>query len=640
MAAVQWSLCGTQVCWSNFLWLMSLGSLTVRKMLKGVPDGRTFSKQAPIGNKAQSVDFFFCELYHSAAEPLPCDEQRLQGIKTQTKGKPVSQDADVWFEDSPWLNAGEDPNGKDDDATAMSATSATSAARQEWNPDAPSVDVLLGFTIASSETVVGMPRRYLSHCHLHDLYWMFEASWDCLRARSVSVNLAECPSFSLFRQRWRIWRRYLKIRKPSQHAQCQTCWELQRVMNAKDAIWSKRAQAAKDLREHYQLQYMDRCIYWSMRWASRFLGSVLCVIIDSMDKTKMSYPRWPFDKNPKALDKLIRPRFVFTLAIAHGWCTAAYVQDEVQHHGSSAFCEALVRVVEHVYVTSRTSKRAFPQHLVIQSDNTVAQAKNQHAFLTLAFFVAKYRFLTVNLFFLMVGHTHEDVDQMFGVVLSLVLQRHKFQTPEEFLVLLRQELSERCLAQGHQLITETLTAIRDFKDWMRPMDIKLEDAFKTRGGVETPHAFTFKMRRDLCWADVNNVARPGVLLPGHPNDVMCCVKTYMRDQQLQDIPTLVIPFGHELRVRSPSPLQIKRCHELTEKQIDQYLALACLCEEEFDLPQAAARLRKLVVERVYEIPDASWLEGAEVDRPRSLELGHSIFPHLPAASWRLTSKIG
>ena len=29
----------------------------------------------------------------------------------------------------------------------------------------------------------------------------------------------------------------------------------------------------------------------------------------------------------------------------------------------------------------------------------------------------------------MVGHTHEDVDQMFGVVLSLVLQRHKFQTP-------------------------------------------------------------------------------------------------------------------------------------------------------------------------------------------------------------------
>lgn len=161
-----------------------------------------------------------------------------------------------------------------------------------------------------------------------------------------------------------------------------------------------------------------------------------------------------------------------------------------------------------------------------------------------------------------------------------------------------------------------------------------------RGGVEAPHAFTFKMRRDLCHADVHNVARPGVLLPGHPNDVMCCVKTYMRSQQLQDVPTLVIPFLHDLRVQSPWPLQVKRRHELTEKQIEQYLALAQLCDQEFDMPQAAARLRKLVIERVYEIPEASWLQGAEVERSGQLELGSSIFPHLPATSWRLISKIG
>jgi len=239
----------------------------------------------------------------------------------------------------------------------------------------------------------------------------------------------------------------------------------------------------------------------------------------------------------------------------------------------------------------------------------------------------------------MVGHTHEDVDQMFGVVLSLVLQRHRFQTPEEFLELLRQELSDRCLAQGHQLITDTLTAIRDFQDWMAPMNVKLSEAFKTRSGVEPPHAFTFKMRRDLCWADTHNVARPGVLLPGHPNDVMCCVKAYMRDQQLQDVPTLVIPYGHEQRVLSPWPLQVKRRTELVELQIDHYLALARLCVEEFDMPLAAARLRKLVVERVYEIPEASWLGSVEVERSGQLELGNSIFPHLPATSWRLISTI-
>jgi hypothetical protein len=93
-------------------------------------------------------------------------------------------------------------------------------------------------------------------------------------------------------------------------------------------------------------------------------------------------------------------------------------------------------------------------------------------------------------------------------------------------------------------------------------------------------------------------------------------------------------------VSCPHGTQIKRRHELTEQQIDHYLTLARLCEAEFHLPQAAARLRKLVVERVYEIPEVSWLEGAEVERSGVLALGSSIFPHLPATSWRLISKIG
>lgn len=635
----QWQLCGVSVCLKNFAYLLSLGQGTIAKMLKGLPDGRAASMRPGLYEKSHCVDFFFYELYHSAAEPLPCDGTKQQMTKLKAKSKVA--DADIWFDEVPWLAEGDDPNQFESEnaaAVSTSSTSATSGHREDWNPDAPSVGGLVAFTIASSAQVVGLPHRYISHCHLHDLYWLFEASWDSLRGRSATVVLTECPSFSLFRTRWQIWKRYIKIRKPAQFSQCQTCWELQRAMNARDSNWTKRGQAAQELRIHYQNQYMDRCIYWSMRWASKLLGSILCIIIDSMDKTKMSYPRWPFDRKPKSLEGVIRPRFIFTLAIAHRWCTAAFVQDEIQNHGSSAFCEVLVRVVEHIYQMSLRSRRAFPLHLVIQADNTVSQAKNQYAFIALAFFVARYKFLTANIFFLLVGHTHEDVDQMFGVVLSLVLQRHRFQTPEDFLSLLQRELSDRCLAQGHQLITESLSAIRDFKTWLAPMNCKLSNAFGNRSGEEAPHAFSFKLRRDLCRADIEDVCRPGRLEPGHPNDVVCCVKTYMRSPRLQDPPTLILPYRQDLRVTG-TPMEVKRVYQLTEKQIDDYLALAKLCEQEFNLPLAAARLIKLVTSRVYDVPGLTWLEKAEQERQGTFELGDPIFPHLPATSWKLICKI-
>ena len=52
---------------------------------------------------------------------------------------------------------------------------------------------------------------------------------------------------------------------------------------------------------------------------------------------------------------------------------------------------------------------AFPKHLVVQSDNTTAQAKNTDVAMFLAYLVFRYKSATTDLFFLMVGHTHEDM---------------------------------------------------------------------------------------------------------------------------------------------------------------------------------------------------------------------------------------
>jgi hypothetical protein len=93
--------------------------------------------------------------------------------------------------------------------------------------------------------------------------------------------------------------------------------------------------------------------------------------------------------------------------MAHGWHTTIYLTDANHNHGADAFCEAVCLAVEKVWEMSMTSRRLFPQHLVLQSDNAVAQAKNECVFHLLAHFVARYKFITANIFFLMVGHSHE-----------------------------------------------------------------------------------------------------------------------------------------------------------------------------------------------------------------------------------------
>ena len=359
--SVKWSLCGVRVCYANFVHLLGTNSPSISKSIRGMPDFRKTGRDLPAkprpAPQAQHVDFFFYELYHSAAEPLP-DRPTSSSVIT----------TDVSLNGSPWHEE------KDPDEV------------MEWTPDAPSVERFVQLTVACHGVAVpGVPVRYLPHGKLHDLYWMFLSQWDIFSAPGVQGPDVAVPSYTLFWRRWQTWKRFLRFRKASQHAQCQTCFELQAQMHKTSLSWEARMDSARALRLHYRLQYEDRCVYWALRFASQQPDSqILCITIDSMDKAKFAWPRWPFGRVSKNLDGLVRPRTVLTAAVVHGWCTMLYVADEVQNHGSDAFCEVLCRAIQCAWELSVKESRPFPRHLVIQSDNTVSQAKNGHAMLFLA----------------------------------------------------------------------------------------------------------------------------------------------------------------------------------------------------------------------------------------------------------------
>ena len=83
----------------------------------------------------------------------------------------------------------------------------------------------------------------------------------------------------------------------------------------------------------------------------------------------------------------------------------------------------------------------------------------------LAFLVSRRWFLSVNLIFLIVGQTHEDIDQLFGVVVSLIFQLGAFEAIVELMEYLPEKLRNKFAAQQELVAYTCLTTIRDFSKW-------------------------------------------------------------------------------------------------------------------------------------------------------------------------------
>ena len=73
----------------------------------------------------------------------------------------------------------------------------------------------------------------------------------------------------------------------------------------------------------------------------------------------------------------------------------------------------------------------------------------------------------------MVGHTHEDIDQLFALVAKYMLQKTSYQTPAEILEYIAEHLRPRVAARGEVLNAQLMMAVRDFllMDVARPTDI-------------------------------------------------------------------------------------------------------------------------------------------------------------------------
>ena len=515
---------GAKVCRAGFCAILGTKPQTLMKrmhrcldMRKKLPGESGEGTRPERQTATPLIDLFFMELYHGAAEDLP----------ENTHTYDVDADIDKDHEES----------------TVHCPDAASIADLFNWTPEAAISERAAHFIGPNASA----PRRHLPPGKPTTLYWQFLDWYESIRdvAGSSGINdlpfLAKFPSWTTFHRRWfQKWAHLLAFRKISQHKECSMCHDFRCQIHRRGTPTAEKVAIARQWREHVRAQYHDRLLYWSLRWASRMYQDVLVIIIDSMDKVKTMYPKYRSHRKPAYLDGLPRPRSTLSAVLCHGWCTCIYTADEFLSHGASAFCEVLCRALDQVLAISQKTGRPMPRHLVIQSDNTTSQAKNSVVSVFLAYLVAKGYFSSATLNFLTVGHTHEDVDRLFAMILLLVLRPKLWETPEEMNALIEEALRPLTEAKKEELIVEEVRHIRDFDTWLGSMGVHLYNAFVTRRGIEASHAFTYKQRADLSAAEVDNMPRRRKRFDEHQEDVFAIVKGRMHMTKTQP-PVLAVP---------------------------------------------------------------------------------------------------
>ncbi|CAJ1352230.1 unnamed protein product, partial [Effrenium voratum] len=227
------------------------------------------------------------------------------------------------------------------------------------------------------------------------------------------------------------WRTCLHFRERSSHSTCLTCDRLRAKMrHASD--FTTHATAADQLLGHLRVAWACKQQYWLARATSRMKSELLTLIIDGFDKSKTLLPRWTRGRTPKGtvFEKNIRTNLNLSAVHAHGWGFYVYISDEQISAGSSWSWEIVFRTLEHVFHSARRSNLRVPSGLWIQSDNTVKEIKNSVSGLLCSYLASLGYFEDIGHYHLPKGHTHEDIDGIFGVISLAVLEsQDDCQTP-------------------------------------------------------------------------------------------------------------------------------------------------------------------------------------------------------------------
>lgn len=132
----------------------------------------------------------------------------------------------------------------------------------------------------------------------------------------------------------------------------------------------------------------------------------------------------------KSLESKWRPQCHVTGILIPGHLEGYFILPPDVRKDSNLQCTLLARACDLVMARLQRAGHEMPETLIIQCDNTCREGRNQWLLAFQCYLLFRARFSCVCNNFLMVGHTHIDLDQRFSVITSALSRAQVLETPE------------------------------------------------------------------------------------------------------------------------------------------------------------------------------------------------------------------
>ena len=208
-----------------------------------------------------------------------------------------------------------------------------------------------------------LPRRWLPHGTYYELYTLYCAYMTCAGEKVASTSTFYRVLASSG------WEKKIRFSPPSSHSKCSICMRLRSKIQHSSGIQEHTDSCDKLLR-HLAGQFSDRQCYWACRSRAKAEGDIICLITDSMDRSKFSLPRYHRGRAPKDVETTRRPSCEVTSTLVHGVGVYTWISDENQSSGSNWVLETLSRALEHTHAFYQRVGKPIPSVIKVFADNT------------------------------------------------------------------------------------------------------------------------------------------------------------------------------------------------------------------------------------------------------------------------------
>lgn len=216
----------------------------------------------------------------------------------------------------------------------------------------------------------------------------------------------------------------------------------------------------------------------------------------------------------------------------HG--TFLYYTDNLTAGGANIIIEVMRQTTKDLQVLLQRKKDKhgngldMPDHLILQFDNCT-ENKNKYVFAYISLLVQEGHFKVVEVFFLIVGHTHASIDQYFSVLAKAIWLCVFIGSPLALEALLAKEGSEYSISGNERnnatkvdpsdmkkvapLLVKKISIVFDFKSVLKPI---INSKLKY---YSIPHCFRFEMYHTVCAMQYKVFSTHETYLPPRPDNV-------------------------------------------------------------------------------------------------------------------------